>query len=132
MPVDDALKTQVASLGVVAFIVAPNLQHWLFVPEWAALYPAARILVAPPALDEDVRDKLKPHLSQGRQCELLDPRRSQLGPLVEQRLLEGAPLNMNEVGRRSEEKPGGDITGASTGNQARSKGSSGCSQRWVA
>lgn len=97
MPVDDVLTAQVAVLGVVAFIVAPNLQHWLFVAEWATLYPAARILVAPPALGEDVREKLKPQLAKGRVCELLDPKQSQLGPLVQQRLLEGAPLNMNEV-----------------------------------
>lgn len=45
------LKSQVDALGPVAFIVAPNAVHHLFVGEWAGAYPEAR-LFGPPGLSK--------------------------------------------------------------------------------
>lgn len=41
------LRAAVAALGEVAFLVAPNSLHHLFLPEWKAAYPAARLCAAP-------------------------------------------------------------------------------------
>lgn len=42
-------RAAVEALGPVRFLVAPNLMHHLFVGDWAAAFPAARV-VAPAAL----------------------------------------------------------------------------------
>lgn len=44
---DAALRTELAALGEVAAFVAPNSFHYVFAPEYAAAYPAARLWVAP-------------------------------------------------------------------------------------
>lgn len=43
----DALRAEVAALGDVRWLVAPNSLHHLFVAEWQAAFPNARFLAAP-------------------------------------------------------------------------------------
>lgn len=43
----EALRSQVDELGQVAFIVAPTKFHHLYVPEWAAAYPHAKVWGCP-------------------------------------------------------------------------------------
>lgn len=40
---DDARRVAVSSLGEVAHLYAPNLYHHLYVGEWAAAFPSARL-----------------------------------------------------------------------------------------
>lgn len=49
VPMDDALAAQVAALGEVAYLIAPNLLHHLYLGAASARFPAARVL-APSAL----------------------------------------------------------------------------------
>ncbi|MCI4677725.1 DUF4336 domain-containing protein [Rhodoblastus acidophilus] len=42
-----ALKAQVESLGPVACLVSPNLLHHLYLGEWKAAFPAARLFASP-------------------------------------------------------------------------------------
>lgn len=41
------LRAAVEALGEVAFLIAPNSLHHLFLPEWKAAYPQARLFAAP-------------------------------------------------------------------------------------
>ena len=45
--IDDALRTALDAIGPVAYIVAPNKVHHLFVKKALALYPQARVFGAP-------------------------------------------------------------------------------------
>ena len=47
VPLTDDLRAGVAALGEVRHIVAPNSLHHLFIPEWAAAFPAAKLHAAP-------------------------------------------------------------------------------------
>jgi hypothetical protein len=47
--IDAAARAAVDALGPVRFLVAPNLMHHLFLKDWAAAYPEARV-VAPAGL----------------------------------------------------------------------------------
>lgn len=47
VPVDEALRTSLAALGEVAWIVAPSKTHHLFVPACAQAFPAATLYGAP-------------------------------------------------------------------------------------
>lgn len=47
VPIDDGLAAELASLGPVVFLVAPNLLHHLYLAAAAARYPQAQVLVAP-------------------------------------------------------------------------------------
>lgn len=51
----DALRAAIAALGEIRHIVAPNTLHHLFVAEWKAAYPAAR-LHAPAPLRKKRKD----------------------------------------------------------------------------
>ena len=93
-PLTEELFAAVTALGEVNALVAPSLQHWTFLPEWAERLPQARVLVAPAALGEDLADKLPARLT-ARAEVLLDG--SEQLPGCEGRLLRGAPLNLNEV-----------------------------------
>jgi hypothetical protein len=93
-PLTEELFTAVTELGEVHALVAPSLQHWTFLPEWAERLPQARVLVAPAALGEDLADKLPTELI--ARAEVLIDGSEQL-PGLEGRLLRGAPLNLNEV-----------------------------------
>ena len=55
IPLSDALRTEVAALGEVAHLVAPNKLHHLWLGAWQAAYPQAR-LYAPPGLRRKRRD----------------------------------------------------------------------------
>jgi hypothetical protein len=46
-PLGGALRAEVEKLGPVRAIVAPNLLHHMFVSDWAAAFPAARLFGAP-------------------------------------------------------------------------------------
>ena len=51
----DELKTEIASLGPVRHLVAPNSLHDLFIASWKQAYPEARLYAAP-GLQEKRRD----------------------------------------------------------------------------
>ena len=65
---DAALIAAVAALGEVTSIVAPNLQHWLFIKEWADAYPDASIWLADAAHGEDLHEKLAMVISWAGLC----------------------------------------------------------------
>lgn len=52
VPIDDELAAELAALGPVAFLVAPNLLHHLFLGAAARRYPQAQVLVAPGLLEK--------------------------------------------------------------------------------
>jgi hypothetical protein len=41
------LRDEIDGLGPVRFLVAPNVAHWMFLPEWQRAYPRAEIWAAP-------------------------------------------------------------------------------------
>eukprot|EP01138_Halocafeteria_seosinensis_P003159 gb/GECG01003231.1/.p1 GENE.gb/GECG01003231.1/~~gb/GECG01003231.1/.p1 ORF type:complete len:235 (+),score=24.41 gb/GECG01003231.1/:1-705(+) len=95
IPFDRALAQEISCLGDVAGLIAPNLNHYLFVPEWANHFRSANVYHTPPAGGTSLAEKFK---------EFVDPKRLiDLGSMkegfedVEYRLLEGAPLNFNET-----------------------------------
>jgi hypothetical protein len=45
--IDDALRAELAAIGPVQYVVAPNLVHHLFAKKCLALYPQARLFSAP-------------------------------------------------------------------------------------
>jgi hypothetical protein len=91
-PLTDELKQQINLLGTVVSIVAPNLQHWLNVQEYFKEWPGASIYVAPadPA-GEDLQKKLA-----GLPTQVLQDGVCQIHSSIQQRLLHGAALYMNE------------------------------------
>lgn len=44
---DESLINQLKEIGDVAYIIAPNIYHYLFTSEFKALYPKANLLAAP-------------------------------------------------------------------------------------
>lgn len=44
IPIDDALAARIATLGKVAYLIAPNLLHHLYLGAASARYPQARVL----------------------------------------------------------------------------------------
>ena len=98
LPLTEELLAAVSSLGEVGWLIAPNLQHWLFLPAWLAAFPHATVALVPGALDESLEDKL-PCLAthKGPVCQLGDPEvmmrlASETG--LTGHLLEGAPLRL--------------------------------------
>jgi hypothetical protein len=55
IPLTDALRAEVDALGQVRHIIAPNSLHHLFLPEWEAAFPAAKVC-APPGLRKKRED----------------------------------------------------------------------------
>jgi hypothetical protein len=49
VPIDDAMADEIAKLGEVALLIAPNLLHHMYLAAAAERYPGARVL-APPGL----------------------------------------------------------------------------------
>lgn len=47
VPIDEALAAELAALGPVAYLVAPNKAHHLFLAEAAERYPEAEVWLAP-------------------------------------------------------------------------------------
>lgn len=60
VPARQEVVDAVKELGTVTAIVAPNVQHWLFVAEWARLFPQAQIFRGPDAPGDALGAKLKP------------------------------------------------------------------------
>jgi hypothetical protein len=83
-------QAEINTLGTVVAIVAPNLQHWLFIPAAHELWPQAKIYVTPAACNEDLADKM-PDLN----VTLLQDGH-QIHADIDQQLLAGGPLYMNE------------------------------------
>jgi len=86
------IRTQLGGEVFVSAIIAPNLQHWLELKEWAAQFPEARVYVAPAAEGECLLDKLQ---LPSERTSVLDTEGS-IGSM-QYRLLDGAALMLNEV-----------------------------------
>lgn len=98
-PFDESVATR---LGLVLGIICPNLQHHLFVPEWAARFPAATVYYPPEAFGEDVVEKLEDSCCGNKTLAIEKDRYSILSDgdfhgVLSAKLLQGAPLGMNEV-----------------------------------
>ncbi len=83
IPIDDALGAQLARLGEVRYLIAPNLLHHLYLPAACQRYPEARVL-APPGLLRK-RPELRIDLT------LDQPLPAELSAAVEVIALAGAP-----------------------------------------
>jgi len=100
VPLTDQLVKVISSLGEVGWLIAPNLQHWLFLPAWTAAFPHATVALVPDALDEDLLEKLPCLVDhQGPVVQLGDPEvmmrlASETG--LTGHLVQGAPLSLNE------------------------------------
>lgn len=100
VPLTTDLQAAVASLGQVSTILAPNLQHWLYLPDWLEQYPEASVGLAPSAYDECLHRKLSCLADhQGRVFTLGESQA--MAALAKEAglvgsLLEGAPLSLNE------------------------------------
>jgi hypothetical protein len=87
IPISDSLSAELAALGPVSTVVAPNAFHHLHVPAAARRYPEARLLAAPGVASK------QPSL----QFEPLAPETfPALRDVLAARLIEGAP-KMSEV-----------------------------------
>lgn len=100
VPPSQELLAEIAKLGEVSWLLAPNLQHWLFLPAWLAAFPSASVGLAPPALGESLTSKM-PHLADHKgavgllgQPEVMAKLEEEMGLIG--RHLQGAPLNLNE------------------------------------
>ena len=49
---------RIEEMGEVVALVAPNVQHWLFLQAYAARFPEARVYLSDAALEEDLADKM--------------------------------------------------------------------------
>ena len=45
--IDDAIKSEIDSLGIVKYIIAPGNYHHLFVTDFQRKYPSAEIFLCP-------------------------------------------------------------------------------------
>ena len=52
---DAELLQAVKQLGRVTTLLAPNLQHWLFLQDWLQAFPTADLGLVPSAMDEDLK-----------------------------------------------------------------------------
>lgn len=95
VPYDDTLGDQVADMGHVNAIVAPNLRHWMFIKQWAERFPEATIYIAPEAHGESLVEKLGNYVDKTRlhNLEACDP----FDESLKHRLLKGAAYKLNEV-----------------------------------
>ncbi|MGJ4932326.1 SDR family oxidoreductase [Bradyrhizobium sp. HKCCYLS2038] len=46
-----ALREQLEQLGPIKYLLAPNVAHWMFLPDWQAALPEARLYAAPGIAD---------------------------------------------------------------------------------
>ena len=83
VPIDDAMASAIGALGEVAFLIAPNLLHHLYLTDAMRRYPGARV-IAPGALRAK-RPDLHIHLA------LEEALPEELEEAVEVVLLDGAP-----------------------------------------
>jgi len=103
VPLDDDLLKEVKKLGEVSLLLAPNLQHWLFLQGWLEAFPSADIGLVPGAFDEDLQEKMKFLDDHGGKVFLLkeDLNQEEVKNLSTKigltgKLLKGAPLSLNE------------------------------------
>lgn len=94
IPVDDALAAELAALGVVRYLVAPNRLHHLYVADVHARYPAAELWGAPGLAEK--RPDLRFH---GRLCATPPdvPAPPAWAPELEPRLVDGNALTREVV-----------------------------------
>jgi len=83
VPIDDALATRIAALGEVAYLIAPNLLHHMYMGDALRRYPSARVL-GPRGLRAK-RPDLRLDLT------LEEPLPEELTRAVDVRLIAGAP-----------------------------------------
>src|SRR3569833_1540428 len=43
----DALREEIAQLGDIKYLMAPNIAQWMFLPQWQAALPDAKLFAAP-------------------------------------------------------------------------------------
>jgi len=103
VPLDDALLEEVNKLGEVSLLLAPNLQHWLFLQSWLEAFPTADVGLVPGAFDEDLQEKMEFLENHRGKVFLLqeDLNQSEIQNLSSKigltgKLLKGAPLSLNE------------------------------------
>jgi len=103
VPLDDDLLKEVSKLGEVSLLLAPNLQHWLFLESWVKAFPKVDVGLVPGAFDEDLEKKmrfLEQHqgkvflLKENLKQEEFQNLSTKIG--LEGKLLKGAPLSLNE------------------------------------
>ena len=103
VPLDDDLLKEVNKLGEVSLLLAPNLQHWLFLESWVKAFPKVDVGLVPGAFDEDLEKKmrfLEEHqgkvflLNENLKQEEFKNLSTKIG--LEGKLLKGAPLSLNE------------------------------------
>jgi len=95
---DAELLQAVKQLGRVTTLLAPNLQHWLFLQDWLQAFPTADLGLVPSAMNEDLKEKvtgLRWHQGRVFTLEEDDPHLLTTTGLSA-RLLHGAPLSLNE------------------------------------
>ncbi len=88
IPLDDELRTWVDDHGPVAYVVAPNRFHHVFVDEWIEAYPEATVCAAP-GLPEKRDDLEFDHV-------LVEDGDPPWDDALDQQRLDGAPA-LNEV-----------------------------------
>lgn len=72
----DEIKRSIDSLGRVAYLVAPNCLHHLFVKEWTAQYPNCRVFAGEELLQRRLDLAALPHLTRlGKPEEFYHPNR---------------------------------------------------------
>lgn len=90
-------------MGEVSLLLAPNLQHWLFLQSWVKAFPTADVGLVPGAFDEDLQKKMKfleKHqgtvflLKEDLKQEEIQNLSNKIG--LKGKLLKGAPLSLNE------------------------------------
>jgi len=103
VPLDDELLKEVNKLGKVSLLLAPNLQHWLFLESWVKAFPQVDIGLVPGAFDEDLQEKMKFLEDHQGQVFLLKENLEQeeiknlsYKTGLHGKLLKGAPLSLNE------------------------------------
>ncbi len=85
---------RIDEFGKVVALVAPNVQHWLFLQAYAKQYPSAKVFLSDPALDEDLASKVGDAVSS---FERLRSGERQVLPCLDQKYLEGATQAMHEM-----------------------------------
>lgn len=92
-PSEETFK-RIDEFGEVDALIAPNVQHWLFLEDFAKQYPSARVFLSEAALDEDLSTKVSGGI---QRFERLKSGDSQVFPTLAQRYLEGATQAMHEM-----------------------------------
>lgn len=95
IPFDHALAQEISKLGEVTGLIAPNLNHFLFLADWAEHFKSARVYCTPAAAGTSLAEKLRDRVASERLVDLGSSENTFEG--LEQRLLEGAPVNLNET-----------------------------------